>query len=204
MKSSNTRSHILKNAAILFGDNGYHRTSITDIVTTSDVARGTFYLYFPNKRKIFDELIDSLLLRITSCIQTVDISPEATSPKKQLVDNLVRVFILLSEERHMLSILLKGAVGLDKETDLKLTNFYTEILRAIENSLILGQQLKLVRIFNTKIAAIVATGAVKEILLTLLHNDNSIETSEDEIREYAIAILDIFTKGVLKEGVSIP
>ncbi|MBN2804947.1 MAG: TetR/AcrR family transcriptional regulator [Deltaproteobacteria bacterium] len=198
-----TRSNILNQGAVLFGEKGYYATSITDIVTASNVARGTFYLYFPNKRKLFDELVDSLLLRITSCIQIVDTEKGAPSPKKQLEDNLIRVFVLLSEERHMLSILLKGAVGLDSKTDEKLSSFYNEILFSITNSFAMGQQLKILRQFNTRIAAIAAIGAIKEVLLTLLNNDNG-KISKKEIKEHASQILDIFTKGILKEGVSLP
>ena len=203
MKSGDRRTHILKHAAILFGDKGYHNTSITDIVTASGVARGTFYLYFANKRKIFDELVDGLLLRITSCIQIVDTGPEAISPRQQLEDNLVRVFVLLHDEKYLLSILLKGAVGLDQDTEDKLKDFYAEILQSIKNALELGQQLGLVREFNTTIGAVAATGTIKEVLLTGLHAGSSSD-AELEIRQYAAAILDIFSKGVLKDGVSIP
>jgi AcrR family transcriptional regulator len=203
VKSGDRRTHILEQAAILFGNKGYHNTSITDIVAASGVARGTFYLYFANKRKIFDELVDGLLLRITSCIQIVDTGPDAISPRQQLEDNLMRVFVLLHEENHMLSILLKGAVGLDQDTDDKLKDFYAEILKSIKNSLELGQQLGRVRAYDTSIAAVAATGAIKEVLLTRLHTDST-GGAEKELRQYAAAILDIFTKGVLKEGVSIP
>ena len=67
----------------------------------------------------------------------------------------------------------------------------------------MGQQLNFLRDFNINIAAMAATGAIKEILLTMLHK-NSIDTSEDEIKNYANEILDIFTKGILKEGTALP
>lgn len=203
MEPRERRAQLLEHAARLFGDKGYYNTSVSDIVTSADVARGTFYLYFANKRKLFEELVDSLLLRLTSCIQTVETTNSVRTPRQQLVDNLVRVFVLLYEERHMLSILLRGAVGLDREIDDKLQDFYREVLEAIESSLKLGQQMHLVRQVNTRVAAQAVLGAVKEILHALLSIEYNME-SEKEIRIQAADILDIFLKGVLLDGVSIP
>ncbi|MBN2715279.1 MAG: TetR/AcrR family transcriptional regulator [Deltaproteobacteria bacterium] len=203
MKPGERRTQLLEHAARLFGDRGYYNTSISDIIASADVARGTFYLYFANKRKLFEELVDSLLLRLTSCIETVVVDDTARSPREQLVDNLVRVFVLLCEERHMLSILLRGAVGLDQEIDDKLQDFYREILEAIESSLVLGQQMGLVRAVAPRLTAMAVLGAVKETLHALLHTEYSLD-SEKEIRQHAQGILEIFSKGVLQDGVSIP
>jgi len=203
MQPGERRAQILEHAARLFGDRGYHETSISDIVASADVARGTFYLYFANKRRLFEELVDILFLRIRSCIQTVTTDPGDRSPRDQLVDNLVRVFALLCEEKHMLSILFRGAVGLDREADDKLRAFYAEVLGAIENSLTLGRTIGIVRPCDTHIAATVALGAIKEVLQTLLTSPPSRDPEQD-IREYANAILDIFTRGVVMDRVSIP
>ena len=203
MKPGERRTQLLEHAAQLFGDRGYYNTSVSDIIASADVARGTFYLYFANKRKLFEELVDSLLVRLTSCIETVEVHENARSPREQLVDNLVRVFVLFSEEQHMLSILLRGAVGLDQEIDDKLKHFYTEILEAIESSLVLGQEMGLVRNVNSRQAALAVLGAVKETLHALLNTQFSLD-SEKEIRQHAVGILDIFSKGVLQQGATIP
>jgi len=197
------RSQILGHAARLFGDKGYHNTSINDIILAAGVARGTFYLYFANKRRIFEELVDILLLRLASCIQPVETDPGAPSAREQLLDNVVRVLALLSGERHLLSILLKGAVGLDREIDDKLREFYREVLNDIEKSLILGREIGIVRSCDTRLAALVALGAIKEILSGHLESDQSMLT-EDVIRTEATGLLDVFSRGVLAEGVSIP
>jgi len=197
------RSQILGHAARLFGDKGYHHTSINDIIVAAGVARGTFYLYFANKRRIFEELVDILLLRLASCIQPVETDPQAPSAREQLLDNMVRVLALLGGERHLLSILLKGAVGLDREIDDKLREFYSEVLKSIERSLSLGREIGLVRPCDTRIGALIALGAIKEILAARLEADDVL-IDEEAIRAEAAGLLDIFSRGVLAEGVSIP
>jgi AcrR family transcriptional regulator len=48
----------------VFTELGYHDASITKIAEAAGVAPGTFYLYFPGKLQIFDELIVDLNHRV--------------------------------------------------------------------------------------------------------------------------------------------
>jgi len=195
------RAQILEHAARLFGDKGYHETSISDIIASAGIARGTFYLYFENKRGIFEELVDGLLERLRESIKVVDTSPGAPSARQQLVDNFTRVLELFSEQRDLLSILLKSAVGLDREFDAKLSDFYEKVTDAIESSLKLGHQMGLVRNADTHIAALIGLGAFKEVLQDLLRRDRD---DDVDLAALAAEVLDVLSGGMLVQGVKIP
>ncbi len=51
-----TRQALLVAAERLFGQAGFHQTSISGITYVAGVAQGTFYLYFPSKVAVFVEL----------------------------------------------------------------------------------------------------------------------------------------------------
>lgn len=51
-KSEETRRALLDAAARLFAENGYHDTSVPDIVQAAGVGHGTFYEYFGSRRQI--------------------------------------------------------------------------------------------------------------------------------------------------------
>jgi AcrR family transcriptional regulator len=51
------RSQILREAARLFSERGYHPTSVADIVASLGVGKGVFYWYFPSKEELFIELL---------------------------------------------------------------------------------------------------------------------------------------------------
>ncbi len=51
------RNSLLESAFALFIDNGFYKTSISDIVNNAGVAKGTFYLYFKDKYDIRNHLI---------------------------------------------------------------------------------------------------------------------------------------------------
>lgn len=56
-KKQQKRTSLLDSAFSLFIDNGFHNTSISDIVKNAGVAKGTFYLYFKDKYDIRNHLI---------------------------------------------------------------------------------------------------------------------------------------------------
>lgn len=200
MEPLERREQILHHAAVLFGQNGYHSTSITNIIESAGIARGTFYLYFKNKRAIFDELLDYLVILIKRQIRTVDTSEGAPSPRQQLLDNITGVIGVLTQNRALLSILLEGAVGLDKGFADKLANFYEQIANTIELSLKLGYEMKLVRPCNTRMVSVAVVGALKEVLHDMLRSgDENIR-----VNSIAVQILDMFSIGVLEDGATIP
>lgn len=51
------RNSLLDSAFTLFINNGFNKTSISDIVAKAGVAKGTFYLYFKDKYDIRNHLI---------------------------------------------------------------------------------------------------------------------------------------------------
>jgi AcrR family transcriptional regulator len=193
------REQILEHAAALFGRKGYHGTSISNIIQSAGIARGTFYLYFENKRAIFEELLDYLVIQIGKRIRTVDLGPDSPSARDQLVGNITRVIELLGDNHALLSILLEGAVGLDKGFADKLGKFYEQIADALETSLKRGQEMGLVRECNTRIVALSTVGGLKEVLHGLLRDDGR----ATDINEIAEEILDVYSRGVIPEGVSI-
>ncbi len=196
MDPQERREQILLYAADLFGSRGYHAVSISDIIGAAGVARGTFYLYFEGKHAIFEELLDRFVLRIKSCIKKVDISPGAPKVEAQLLSNLEAVLELLVKNRALLSILLEGAVGLDKGFAGKLAEFYDQITLTIAGSLVLGQTMGLIRPCDTRIAALAAVGGLKEVLHDALRKNEDI----DNLEEVAAAVLDVYMKGVLVSG----
>ena len=50
-KKEENRNVILQSAKTVFIEKGYHNTSISDIIRQTGLARGTFYLYFQNKKE---------------------------------------------------------------------------------------------------------------------------------------------------------
>ncbi|MEE1671144.1 TetR/AcrR family transcriptional regulator [Streptomyces sp. NPDC003328] len=69
-KGNRTRQRILDAAEAVFVELGYHDASIVKITEAAGVAQGTFYIYFPGKRELFEELVDDLNRRVRQAMTT--------------------------------------------------------------------------------------------------------------------------------------
>jgi len=65
-----TRLRILRASELVFGEKGYDGASIAEICRTAETALGSFYVYFPDKKAAFVELVDSLGARLRLALAT--------------------------------------------------------------------------------------------------------------------------------------
>ncbi|MGH8011810.1 MAG: TetR/AcrR family transcriptional regulator, partial [Candidatus Binataceae bacterium] len=155
------REQVLRHAKRIFARKGYHRTNIADIISRARIARGTFYLYFQNKRDLFEELLEQVVSELRHRIQRIQVGAGELDPVQQLRNNLRRVLNFVLAERELTDILLNHSVGFDRELDARIRDFYEKIADQIQRSLDLGIEMKLVRQCDTRVAAYCILGGIK-------------------------------------------
>jgi AcrR family transcriptional regulator len=168
MDKAERRQQILNHARDVFAKRGYHAAKIDDIVAAAGVARGTFYLYFEDKRGIFEEIIDRVLARIGMTIQTVDPHDPNRSVADQVRENIRRIVGILLEDRATTKIFLSDAVGVDPLFDRKLHAFYEGAATMLEESLRDGQALGIVAEGDVRVFSYLTLGALKELLYQIV------------------------------------
>jgi AcrR family transcriptional regulator len=67
-RGERTRRKLLEAAEQIFAELGYHDASIVKITEAAGVGQGTFYLYFPSKQEIFDEVVLDLNSRVRAAM----------------------------------------------------------------------------------------------------------------------------------------
>lgn len=159
------RADLLAAARDVFVEKGFAAASVDDIVLRAGVARGTFYLYFHDKRAIFEALVDDFLSRISECVKSIDLSPGAAPPIEQLRANIRRVVGLSLSEPTIVKLALFDATGLDPELDEKLHGYYEALRALIAESLELGQELGMVRGGDRRVMVAIGLGGLKEVLV---------------------------------------
>ena len=68
-KKQRTREQIIEAAMGLFAERGYQATTIADIATAADVARRTFFAYFPSKEAVVFHNVDRDLDGLASTLR---------------------------------------------------------------------------------------------------------------------------------------
>ena len=188
------RAQILAVATEVFAEKGYHDARIDDIVVRAGIARGTFYLYFSDKRAIFEELVIGFLARLDARIERIELADDAPRHMNEIAENLQRVFALFAAEPAMSRVLLTGAVGVDADFDRRLQGFYDEVTAMLTRALTLGASAGLVRPGDARLRAHCLTGLMKECLHQLMRPDTDIDP-EALLR----AMLDLVGDGLFTE-----
>ena len=161
MDKTQRRQQILEHARDVFAKRGYHASKVEDIVAAAGVARGTFYLYFDDKRAIFEEIVDRLLMRFGIAIVRIDPKLGVDEQVRELLRRIIR---LLIDERVTTKILLEGAMGVDPAFDRKIHSFFEQVRSFLEESLKEGQDLGFVVKGGARMQATFVIGALKEIM----------------------------------------
>ena len=164
MERTERRAQVLRHAKRIFARKGYHRTNVADIIARARIARGTFYLYFQNKKDLFEELLEQVVSELSTRILRLKVGPEEMNPVDQLRDNLRRVVTFVLHERELTDILLNHSSGFDRELDAKIREFYERIAQMIQRSLDLGIQMDLVRKCDTRAVSYCILGGIKEVV----------------------------------------
>lgn len=159
------RQQILVCARDAFAERGYQAVTIDDIVEAAEIARGTFYLYFDDKRALLDALVDEFLQRILGCVVGIDIRHPTDSPREQLRQNVGRIVHMALSDPAMVKVALRDATGLDPAFDEKLRSFYMALRVVLGESLEEGQQNRIVRTGDREVMVSIGLGGLRELVL---------------------------------------
>jgi len=184
------REALLRAARDVFVTKGYHDAKIDDIVARAEIAKGTFYLYFPDKRSVFSELVDGVFARIGAAILKVDTGGDIES---QVRHNMRAVIAVLTEDPALTRILLSYASGLDAAFVEKLRSFYEGVRTLLAGALAEGQEMGIVAPGDTRLYASFTIGALKEILF-----EAAVEEQTRPREELVEALFGLLQSGYLR------
>lgn len=102
------RDSLLESAFSLFIDNGFSKTSISDIVSHAGVAKGTFYLYFKDKYDIRNHLIAHKASQVFQAAYTeLQSHPELTDFEEQVLFIIDHILNQLASNLSLVMLLSK-------------------------------------------------------------------------------------------------
>lgn len=88
MKREKRQKMILKACQSLFAIKGYKKTNVSQLVDFAGVSRGTFYLYFKNKKQVFEALLKDLFKEFEAVINHSPDLFQTTASQKDLAVQL--------------------------------------------------------------------------------------------------------------------
>ncbi|MCL1992654.1 MAG: TetR/AcrR family transcriptional regulator [Spirochaetes bacterium] len=113
VKHEKRRTEILKNALAVFVDDGFENTTFQKIADRSGITRTTLYLYFKNKREIFNYSIKQMLVKAEEDIGKIEASKSLGSVEK-ITRILLDILKLLEDNQRLLSVIMDYLLHLPK------------------------------------------------------------------------------------------
>lgn len=191
MSKAERREELLLAARSVFAERGYHEAKVGEIAAAANVAKGTVYLYFPDKRSIFVELIDNLFVRLSAAILRVDTEGDVT---QQIKHNIRAILSVLVDDSDTMKMLFAHATAVDPAFSAKIESFYDGLKQLLTESLRDGQELGIVAEGDARLFATFTLGALKEILWEGTQRPGARRSRE----EIVAALYELLERGYLR------
>jgi AcrR family transcriptional regulator len=105
-----TRQAILDAAEAVFGELSYDRASVAEITRRAGVAQGTFYVYFPDKKAAFIELVRHLNHTLR---ETIAIAVDGLTDRREIERLGFRTFFDYVDKHRSLYMIVREAEFVD-------------------------------------------------------------------------------------------
>lgn len=130
-EKKNTRERILDSALNIFSNKGYHDTKLDEIANEGSTSKGSIYLYFPNKEKLFLALVDQFADLLERTVrENIESEEEGIQRVRVALESVLSTF---SRYRRPAKLLLVQAVGLGRPFEnkrLEVTDRFADLIRS--------------------------------------------------------------------------
>ncbi|MCC6750519.1 MAG: TetR/AcrR family transcriptional regulator [Deltaproteobacteria bacterium] len=173
-------TQLLEAARRVFAQKGYHAATVDDVTRAAGVAKGTFYLYFGEKRAAFYELIRQFFELVTdvgrSVSRDVATKSEYFARVEQAASSLAKLF---RENRDLVRLVYRESMGMDDQLEAMVRDFYRRMAAVEADNVRLGIELGLLRDdLNPLLVAYAHIGIVERVLLQSIFDRSFPEISD--------------------------
>jgi AcrR family transcriptional regulator len=129
MPAAERRAQLLDVALQVFGERGFHDTSMNDIAEAAGVTKPVLYQHFGSKRELFLEVLREVGGRLRDAVGKA--TAAATSPHQQVEDGFRAYFTWVANTRGGFDVLFAGETRRDREFVSEALKVETEIADVI-------------------------------------------------------------------------
>jgi len=179
------RQQLIDAARDLFAKKGYHATTVDDITRAAGVAKGTFYLYFDEKREVYYEVVRAFMNLIKDIGGEVGANPgsagEFFARAEAAANKLMAVFI---ENHELARLAYRESMGLDEELEAMVSRFYREIAEVEARNIRIAQDLGVIRRdIDPLLVAYSHIGTIERVLLAMVESPGDFPSPKQVVRQ---------------------
>ena len=166
-KSDLRRASLLDAARQVFSQKGYHPATVDDITRVAGVAKGTFYLYFSEKRAVFYDLMLQFFEMVTNVGMSVSRDVKTKQEYFTRIETAAsRLSELFQNNRDLVRLSYRESMGMDEKLEKMVRDFYRSMAQVEADNIRRGMDLGLFRDdIDPLLAAYAHIGMVERVLL---------------------------------------
>ena len=194
--SNEKRMEILKAAVDLISERGFERTTVDEIASRANVGKGTIYLYFENKEKIFIAIMEN---GIQALIRRMDEILSESGDFRQRFEAMLKEHLEFAEDhREFYQVLIKERLNMkligDKGAQDRIMEKHQKTHQQLTQFMQIGIDQNQLRNGDPNVFAIAFSGIVSHFCFHGLT-----EMKQGSLVDQTPIILDLFYNGVGKK-----
>lgn len=193
------RSQLLTAAREVFSKKGYHAATVDDITKAAGVAKGTFYLYFQEKREVYYEVVRTFLDLVKEAGRSVatEHSGGPDEYAKRSAAAAQKILELFRDNQEVAKLAYRESMGLDAELEKMIRDFYREIAQVEAANIKRGIELGMMRPdLDPMLAAYAHIGMVERLMLASLDENSGLPLEPGHV---ALKVLELAWQGMRKD-----
>jgi len=199
-KGERRKQQIIDTAKDMFINKGFQSTHIGQVCQKLNIARGTVYQYFSNKKEILYAILDSVVESIEDIMDPDDLqeylgaNPDYNAILNFISNRMLKSINILLNEPIVIMLIFKDVIGIDDDVVNRVNRAVMTISKVIAKEI---EELKARNIYkssvNPRITATMVIGGV--LLITYEYQKKSKDVLNKEVIESMAAN---YLYGVLK------
>jgi len=134
-RKEENRARLLETAIRLFGSEGYHRTTVPDIVRESGSSTGAFYFYFRNKEDVFAAALESVGQQLSAALNEA-ISGAGEDVLRQMRTAVETLMMYLAQHPDQARVLIVESSGMTPNVAKVRRSIIASHCRSVEQALL--------------------------------------------------------------------
>lgn len=170
-KGQKRKQQIIDTAKEMFIQNGFQSTHIGQVCEKLNIARGTVYQYFGNKREILYAILESVEENIDDILDPDDLkdflktNPAQKSVLKFVAERIYGCVSVIMSEPIVIKLIYKDIVGIDEEVVQRVEKFLEYITKVVTRDM---DEIKKKGVYkktiNPELTALMLIGAVMYVV----------------------------------------
>lgn len=187
-KTIRRKKKIIQVATQLFSEKSYHDVTIDEVAAKAGIAKGTIYIYFESKEKLYLGILENGFESIESLIEKEVAKTDPASEKLRKVLRLI--FGFYRQNLDVLRILSRDETHLIREHYQFTERWRERRVKLYEKILEKGVKEGSFRPINTRLVALIVFGLVRSVMFFYKTDKSAEETAEEVLSIIRSGILD--------------